>query len=108
VAPPVTIRDLNHSTEGNYSAFTKRFFSNQTGLGALVRGSAGTLIRRLREDLDRFLFFLSAQLGALRFRAWEGAHERNISAATVFITPEGWSMAIDCQHLESEYAAPAP
>jgi hypothetical protein len=34
--------------------------------------------------------------------------KRNISAATVFITPEGWSMAIDCQHLESEYAAPAP
>jgi hypothetical protein len=35
-------------------------------------------------------------------------HERNISEATVFITPEGWSMAISCQHLESEHAAPAP
>lgn len=35
-------------------------------------------------------------------------HQRNISEATVFISPEGWSMTISCEHLESEYAAPAP
>ena len=35
-------------------------------------------------------------------------HERNISEVPVFITPEGWSMGISCEHLESEYAAPAP
>ncbi len=35
-------------------------------------------------------------------------HNRNISEATVFVTPEGWSMAIACEHLESEYAAPSP
>jgi hypothetical protein len=35
-------------------------------------------------------------------------HNRNISAATVFVSPEGWSMEIACEHLESEFTAPAP
>jgi hypothetical protein len=35
-------------------------------------------------------------------------HDRNVSEITVFVTPEGWSMPIACQHLESEYTAPAP
>lgn len=35
-------------------------------------------------------------------------HDRNISDAKVFVTPEGWTMTIGCQHLESEYTAPAP
>lgn len=35
-------------------------------------------------------------------------HDRNISEARVFVAPEGWTMTIGCQHLESEYTAPAP
>jgi hypothetical protein len=35
-------------------------------------------------------------------------HDRNISEVTLFVSPEGWSMPISCQDLESEYAAPAP
>ncbi len=35
-------------------------------------------------------------------------HERNISGVTVFVTPEGSTMTISCEHLESEYTAPAP
>jgi hypothetical protein len=35
-------------------------------------------------------------------------HDRNLSETVVFLTPEGWSMTIQCEHLESEYTAPAP
>jgi len=35
-------------------------------------------------------------------------HDRNVSDVTVFVTPEGTTMPISCEHLESEYTAPAP
>jgi hypothetical protein len=35
-------------------------------------------------------------------------HNRNISEVTLFVSPEGWSMPISCEDLESEYTAPAP